>query len=224
MKKKEIVKIIALIIACVQLIGCGVSSGVGAPVPAEPGISQELSETAHETAPEEINVIVSMPDQASEYHLESFSDEILPEAHLVRLTSDELEYDVYACMLKDGEVAFYVFAHEEYSGEHGFLRAFLDVNEENSLVATIDTENGIVLMPEVAECELAEAAEYEGVGEAIVYGVDDVDEESEPVARMYYPMLDDGSLMAAAIPVDIQILEDESLAVVYRIDEVHYLN
>ena len=219
---KTAAKIAAILIACAQLIGCGISLNPGIPIRTEPEAAAAFIEAVKPQEPEEITVIVNTPEKTKEYHVEDVPDELLEAAHLVRLTSDALDFDVYACMLHDGEVRFYVFAHEETSMELGVLRVFMDVEEED-IAATIDFEDGFILMPDVAECELAEATEYDGVGEAIIHGVDDIDEENEPVARMYYPMTEDGGLMPGAIPVDIQELEDNSVAVVYRLDEEHYL-
>lgn len=148
------------------------------------------------------------------YHPEEMPLDILDSQPLVPLTADWYDHSIYACMAADGEMFYYVFAHDEVTGEHGLLRVTIEAGDPVPVV-TIDEETGFTGFPTLATCDTAETAGAADLCYATIPGIDDVDPEN-PVQRMYCPFYD-GKMRDGAIPVEVREREDGMFFVMHEV-------
>jgi len=209
--KKNLTMIAAFLAVCMTLLGC---TGCDGPLPAK---EPDVPETS---APTDDVILAVTPSEdptaepAHEYHADEMPSEIFRSQNLVILTAKWCGFPVYACMAADGELYYYVFAHDESTGTHGLLRAYIETGDPSPIV-TIDYESGFTGLPELAVCDTAESAKAADLCYATIPGIDDVDPEN-PVRRMYCPFYD-GKMRDGAIPVEIREREDGMFFVMHEV-------
>ena len=166
--KKNFMAIIAIMMLCAML-GCGI---MPSKIPDEPVVpetsapspvivSPEPTEEVIDITPTEGPVVEATESPVAqinhEYHIEQMPYTIFRTLNVVILSADWYDHSIYACMAADGEMYYYVFAHDEATGEHGLLRVTIEAGDPVPVV-TIDEETGFTGFPTLATCDTAETA------------------------------------------------------------------
>lgn len=151
--KKKLLAVLSLIVMCAMMIACVTYDGKIPVLEFEPANTDAATDE-----PVEINIDVPIPE--TEFHIEPIED--MTDVPLVELHADWTNVPVYAVLAEDETLMLYTSAHEEHSGDHGFLNVYIESTESDPVI-TVDYKTGFVALPELAQIDSYEPAGFVNV-------------------------------------------------------------
>lgn len=186
--KKNILATVSLIIVCFMMIACVTYDGKIPVLEFEPA-----NTVAATDEPVKINIDVPIPE--AEFHIEPIED--MTDVPLAELHADWTNVPVYAVLAEDETLMLYTSAHEEHSGDHGFLNVYIDPTKSDPVI-TVDYRTGFVVLPELAQIDSYESTSFVNV-------VVEPAETRDPLSsymQQYYVIRGTNESQIGIVPID----------------------
>ena len=185
--KRKIMELISLFISC-MMIACVTYDGKIHVLEFEPANTVAATD-------EPVEISIDVPIQETEFHIEPIEN--MTDVPLVELHADWTDVPVYAVLAEDETLMLYTSAHEEHSGDHGFLNVYIEPTKSDPVI-TVDYKTGFVVLPELAQID-----SYEPAG--IVNVVVEPAETRDPLnsyMQQYYVIRDTNETQIGIVPID----------------------
>ncbi len=186
--KRKIIELISLFISCMMMIACVTYDGKIPVLEFEPA-----NTVAAADEPVEINIDVPIPE--AEFHIEPIEN--MTDVPLVELHADWTDVPVYAVLAEDETLRLYTSAHEEHSGDHGFLNVYVEPTKSDPVI-TVDYKTGFVALPELAQIDSYEPAGFVNV-------VVEPAETRDPLSsymQQYYVIRGENETQIGIVPIE----------------------